>query len=115
MNVDTINTIWQLATNPLVQIGGAALFTLALVLAAYAIRTQPKAADVAQDVADLSEELEPWVLEFERTILRGEARYSAVMDRAQAWMKAQGIEGRRGRLIEKHLPLLIEVAVKKQV
>lgn len=113
MNIDTISTLWAVATNPAVQLGAAALFALALALAGYAIKTQPKAADVAQDLADLSEELEPWAIEAERAFLQGSARYSSVFDQAQAWLKAQGITGRRGRLIQKYLPALIEVAAKK--
>lgn len=111
--IETIKTIYEVASNPLVQVGGAALLTLALALAGYAIKTQPKAADVAQDVADLSEELEPWVIELEKTLLRGELKYSAVLNKAQAWMLEQGITGRRGRIIKKYLPLLIESTVTK--
>lgn len=113
MNIETISTLWAIATNPAVQLGAAALFALALALAGYAIRTQPKVADVAQDLADLSEEIEPWVREAERAILRGEDRYSAVFDKAQAWLAEQGITGRRGRLILKYLPGIIEATVKK--
>lgn len=113
MNIETLQTLWAIATNPVVQLGGAALLALALALAGYAIKTQPKAADVAQDLADLTEEIEPWVLQVEKTLLRGEAKYSAVLDRAEAWLSAQGITGRRGRLIQKYLPAIIEVAAKK--
>lgn len=108
-----ITTIAALATNPAVQLGGAALFALAAILAAYAIRTQPKAADVAQDLADISEEIEPWVIEAENRFLLPREKYRAVLDQAQAWLKEQGITGRRGRFIQKHLPALIELTVKK--
>jgi hypothetical protein len=113
MNIETIQTLWAIATNPMVQLGGTALLALALMLLSYAIRTQPKVTDVAQDLADLSEEIEPWVIEAEKTFMRGEARYSAVVNKAQAWLKEQGITGRRGRVVQKYLPALIEVAVKK--
>lgn len=113
MNIETITTILGLVNNPLVQLGGAALLGLALTLAAYAIHTQPKVADVAQDLADLAEEVEPWVVQLEKSLLRGEAKYSAVLDRAEAWLLTQGITGRRGRVVQKYLPALIEVAVKK--
>lgn len=109
---ETIMTIWTIVTNPAVQLGMAALGTLALALAGYAVKTQPKVKDVAQDLADLSEEIEPWVRDAEKLLLSGDQKYSKVLDQAQEWLKLNGVVGTRGRLVQKHLPALIEVAVK---
>lgn len=111
--ITTITTIVNLLGNPLVKIGAPLLLTLALALAAYAIKTQPKVADVAQDLADLAEEVEPWVIWAEDNFKAGDHKYSAVLDKAEAWMKSSGITGQRGRVVKKYLPALIEAAVKK--
>lgn len=110
--METVTTVLALLNNPFVQIGGTALFALALALLSYAIRTQPTVRDVAQDLADLSEEVEVWVREIEGRLLPGHMKYTFVLDRAQAWLAAQGITGRRGRVILKYLPGIIEVIVK---
>lgn len=111
--MDTVTTIIALLNNPLIQLGGGALLALFLALAGYLVRTQPKAKDVAQDLADLTEEIEPWAKEAEKLLLSGEAKYSRVLDQAQAWLKENGITGRRGRLLQKYLPALIEIGAKK--
>lgn len=111
--IETVTTVVEIATNPLVQLGAGALFALGLALFAYAIRTRPRVRDVAQDLADLEAEIEPWVIQAEKQLLGGEAKYSRVLDQAEDWLRQQGITGRRGRLIKKYLPMLIETAVKK--
>lgn len=112
--IDTVNTVIQIATNPAVQLGVGAVLSLMLMLLGYLIKTQPKAADVAQDVADLEAELEPWVIEAEKTLLRGDVKYSTVLGKARDWLAAQGITGRKGRIVAKYLPLLIEKTVAAQ-
>lgn len=109
---ETVMTIWSIVTNPAVQLGASALGVLTLALAGYAVKTQPKVKDVAQDLADLSEEIEPWVRDAEKLLLSGTSKYSRVLDQAQEWLKANGIVGAKGRLVQKHLPALIELAVK---
>lgn len=112
MNFD-INALLALASNPLVQLGGAALGTAVLLLLAVLIKANPKAADVAQDLADLAEELEPWVNQADALHVPGAERAAIVRNKAEAWLKEQGITGLRGRVVKKHLPALLEVTVKR--
>lgn len=111
--MSTLTTVISLINNPFVQIGSAAAFALLLALVGYFIRTEPKVAGVAQDLADLSEEVEVWVRQAEAGGLPGVTKYAIVLDRAQSWLAANGVTGRRGRLIQKYLPALIEATVKK--
>ena len=111
--METIANLWAIVQDPRVWLVMMAIATMLKFSFAYVIKTKPKAKDVAQDLADLSEEVEPWVRQAEMLLLRGDSKYSSVIDKAQAWMKEQGIEGAKGRVLMKYLPALIEIAVKK--
>lgn len=76
------------------------------------LRTNPDAVAYAQDLADLAEELQPWVEEAEALNIPGAAKAALVRERFEAWLSAQDIRGQKGRVLAKYFPALREVAVK---
>jgi hypothetical protein len=107
---DAMATFWAVASNTLVQ---AIALSAAGAVATYLVRTNPKAADVAQDLADLELEIEPWVIRAERMWPDGAARRRQVLADVKAWLAERGINGRRGRLLSKYAGVALEVAVKR--
>ena len=112
--LDTAAVIVATLNNPVVQLGLQGALAVGGALAAYLVATQPKAKDVAQDLADLEEEVGPWVDRAAALDLPGAKKAQTVNTWAKDWLTARDITGRKGRLLLKYLPALIEVAVKKQ-
>jgi hypothetical protein len=112
--LETAAAVIATLNNPLVQLGLAGALAAGSVLAGYLIQTQPKVAEVAQDLADLDAEIGPWVAQAERLLAPGTTKYSEVEGKARDWLAARGIVGRKGRLVQKYLPALIEKAVALQ-
>jgi hypothetical protein len=100
-------------THPGTQLAGGVALAVAALAAAALVKTNPQAAAYAQDLADVSEEIEVWVVEAERLFPAGPDKLRHVLDRYQAWAGAQGIRGQRGRVLAKYLPGLIEAAVRR--
>jgi hypothetical protein len=108
---ETAALVAAIISNPLVQLGVTGVVAIGGVLAGYLISTQPKAKDIAQDLADLDAEIGPWVLQAAALFKPGEMKYAQVEGQAKDWLASRGVIGRKGRLAEKYLPAFIEKAV----
>lgn len=112
MNI-TAPGLWALINHPATAVGVTIGLAVAGAIAAALVKTNPQAKVYAQDLADLSEEVEVWVVEAERLFPAGPEKLRHVLDRFQAWCGEQGIRGQRGRVLVKYLPGLIEATVRR--
>ena len=110
----TATAAWAALNHPAAQLVAFVGVSVAALAAAALVKTSPEAAAYAQDLADLSEEVEVWVAQAEKLFPAGPDKLRHVLDRYQAWAEAQGIRGQRGRVLAKYLPAVIEIAVKRQ-
>lgn len=113
MTIKTLVAIWQFANDPVVQEAAAAAVVLLGILFGYLIKTRPGVREFAQELSDLSREVEPWVRQAEALPLPGVDKFTEVYRRFQAWLKFQGIEGRAARVLRKALPVFVEAAVRR--
>jgi hypothetical protein len=106
-------TLYLLATDPVIQAIAGVAGTAVLAAASWAVANRSDARAYAQELADLSEAIEPMVKALEPRFLPGSHKYGMVLDQAQAWLADRGIKGDARRVLERHLPALIELAVKR--
>lgn len=92
---------------------GPFVMVAVLAIASVIIKANPGAAAIAQNVADVLEEIEVLVVFAEKEFPEPSARFKHALDGAQAWLAQQGVVGVRGRMIKWLLPLLIEVSVRR--
>ena len=111
--METVTHLWQLAQDPLVLAIILGVLALVKVAATYLVKSQPKASELANELYNLSQQLEPWVRQAEVLFLReGKTKPSYVFDEFQKWCEENDVHGEKKAALVAALPALMEVAVK---